>query len=256
MHELTAYFVTTDRVNAPEALASLDAQGIPRPVVVIRNVRPLYAAHLPTLKCETPYCLVLDDDTVLNPGVAQALTDRFREMRSAQPTAFKLNGRVYNEAHFVWDVAGVKFFYTPLLKRVGWPDATHVSFVQMQWARKLGLTALTCEIEAGVQKRGSNLDVYKKYMWTQIRAVAGEGREPPFQALVRRAHQEPPWLWFAALGVIDGRAVGRISTSKDEQFMGPIGRTLDFDQIQAEDVRRVLAEHGVVEATVPPAPRA
>ena len=248
MHELTAYFVTTDRIHAAEALESLESQGIPRAVVVVRNVRPLYAAHLPTLDCQTPYCLVLDDDTVLRPGVVQPILDRFRAMRAAQPSGFKCNARVYSDAKSQWDMGGFKLFYVPHLVRVGWRDAPHVSFAQNQIARRLGFVTMKCDIEVGVQKRGSDLDVYKKYLWMEFRSRAGQLRPIELPDLAQRAHAGASWLWFGILGVVDAKAAGEMATSKDEHFLGPIGRTLDFDSITADDVRRKLAQRGLIEA--------
>ena len=248
MHELTAYFPTTDRVHAEEALKSLESQGIPRPVAVVRNVRPLYASWLPTLECQTPYCLVLDDDTVLRPGVVQPIMDRFRSMRAAQPSGFKLNARVYSEARSKWDVGGLKLFYVPHLVKVGWPDAPHVSFAQKQVARRLGFVGMQCDIEAGVQKRGSNLDIYKKYLWIEFRARAGQLGPVALPELVRHATTGPSWLWFGVLGLADAKAAGEMATSKDESFLGPIGRTLDFGTVTAEDVRQILAQRGLLEA--------
>jgi hypothetical protein len=248
MNELTAYFPTTDRVHAQEALRSLNAQGIPRPVVVVRNVRPLCAAYLPTLECQTPYCLVLDDDTVLRLAVVQPIMDRFRAMRAVQPSGFKLSARVYSEARSKWDVGGFKLFYLPHLVKVGWPDAPHVSFAQKRIADRLGFIAMRCDIEAGVQKRGSDLDVYKKFLWIELRAQAGQLGPLPLPDLVQRARAGPPWLWFAVLGLLDGKAVGRMVTSKDEHFLGPIGRTLDFCTASADDVRRTLTARGLIEA--------
>ena len=248
MHELTAYFPTTDRVHAEEALRSLESQGIPRPVVVVRNVRPLYAAHLPTLECQTPYCLVLDDDTVLRPAVVKPIMDRFRAMRAAQPSGFKLNARVYSEARSKWGAGGFKLFYVPHLVRIGWPDAPHVSFAQNRIARRLGFVGMKCDIEVGVQKRGSDLDVYKKYLWIEFRARAGQLGPVAVTELVREARTGPSWLWFAVLGLIDAKAAGEIATSKDEHFLGPIARTLDLGTVSAEDVRRILAQRGLIEA--------
>jgi hypothetical protein len=246
VRELTAYLLTTDRKHAEEALQSLRSQGMPRPVEIIRNIRPLHAAHLPTLACETAYCLVLDDDTVLRPGAVQALLETFRRMRQTAPDGFKLNGRVYAEAFDRWDFAGLKLFYMPHLKRVGWPEAPHVSFAQLQAAQQLGLKVLKCDIECGVQKRGTNLDIYKKFLWIYFRRRAGQLGGETFQQLVSRALSGPEWLWFAVLGMVDGASVGDVSTSKDEEFLGPIARLLNFEQLQGEDVRRLLVDRGLL----------
>ena len=254
MDELTAYFVTTERQHAEEALASLRAQGIPRPVEIVRNVRPLAAAYRQTLDCETPFCLLLDDDTVLRAGVVRVLLDRFRQMRSAEPMGFKLFTRVFNESIMVWGRGGLKLFYTPLLKRVGWPDAPHVAMAQMKVARGMGLKEFGAKIEAGVQRRGSDLDVYKKYLWKEIRARAGQEKRVPLSALVRDARGGVEWLWFAALGVVDAMQAGEVSTSKDEGFLGPIGRTLDFAAVTAADVAGIVTRHESLKAVGPGRP--
>lgn len=246
MNELTAYFLTTGRVNAQEALQSLEAQRIPNPIVVVRNVRPLYAAHLPTLECQTSYCLVLDDDTVLRPDVVQPILNRFRGMRASQPSGFKINARVYSEARSKPDVGGFKLFYLPYLIQIGWPDAPHVSFAQNQIAKRLGFVGMQCDIDAGVQKRGSDLDVYKKYLWIEIRTRAGQLGAIQLSALVQRACNGSSWLWFAVLGIVDARAAGGVATSKDEHFVGPIGRTLDFATVTAKDVRLILQQRGFI----------
>jgi hypothetical protein len=244
--QLTAYLLTTDRVHAEEALQSLRSQNIPRPVEVIRNVRPLSAAHLPTLACQTEFCLVLDDDTVLKPGVVPLLLRAFRTMRQATPNGFKLNALVYSEARGAPDRGGLKLFHAPLLKKVGWPDAPHVSFAQLQVARSLGLKVLKCDIDAGVQKRGTNLDVYKKFLWIHFRQRAGQLEGEGFAELVKRASTGPGWLWFGVLGMVDGASVGDVSGSKDEDFMGPVARLLDFERIDGEDVRSLLVDRGLL----------
>ena len=252
MDELTGYFPTTDRMYAEESLASFRAQGIPRPIVVVRNVRPLCKAHLPTLDCETPYSMVVDDDVILRPGVAQRLIDRFRELRESRPRGFKLNARVYCEAKDSWGQGGIKLFYTPHLREVGWPDAPHVSSAQKEIASEKGFLVLECDIEAGVQKRGTDLDGYKKYLWIQVRARAGQHKPVSVKKFVRRAlHGDDRWLWFAALGALDGTKVDDISMSKDEDFLGPLGRKLDFDSVSVDDVRRLLADHGIPDALPP-----
>jgi hypothetical protein len=248
MDDVTGYFITTDRVHAPEALESLRSQEILRSVMVSRNVRPYRAAVLPTLNCKTPYSLVLDDDTVLRPGAARQLVTRFREMRAVRPRGFKLSARVYDEVYRCWEKGGVMLFYTPHLREIGWPDAPHVAFAQHVIARNKGFEAFACEIEAGVQKRGTNLDVYKKFFWDQIRAQAGQLRADSLDVVAKRARDGTPWMWFGVLGVVDGMALKGIRTSKDDQFLGPIARKLDFATIKGGEVRRVLMKHGIKQA--------
>ena len=248
MDELTGYFVTTDRVHANESLDSLRSQGISRPLVVIRNLRPYSAAVRSTLDCATPYCLILDDDTILRPGAAQELVTRFREMRAAKPWGFKLSAKVYDEVYQQWEKGGVMLFYTPHLRQIGWPEAPHVGFAQNMVAVREGFEALECSIEVGIQKRGSHLDVYKKLFWDQIRAQAGQLRADSVADLARRARGGTPWMWFAVLGAIDGKAAKAVWTSKDDRTLGPIAQTLDFKTIKGGEVRRILAKRGIKEA--------
>ena len=245
MHELTAYLLTTDRIHANESLESLCAQGIPQPPVVIRNVRPFVAAIRPTLDCQTPYSLVLDDDTILYPAIVQSLIDRFRQMRAADPRGYKLNALVYDEAYRAWEMGGVMLFYTPHLREIGWPEAPHVGFVQSRIALAKGYVPLKCDIRAGVQKRGSNFDVYQKFYWDQIRGRAGQLVADSLADMVVRANGGTPWLWFGVLGIVDGMRSAATSHSKDAEARGPIASKLDFDTIKAGDVRRILKELGV-----------
>jgi hypothetical protein len=204
----------------------------------VRNVRPLAAAHLPTLECETPYCLVLDDDTVLRPGVVQTLLDRFREKRSADPSGFKFNALIYCRATFTWTFGGLKLFYAPHLRRVGWPDAPHVAVAQARKAKRMGFAVMTSDIKAGVQRPGT----------LELRARAGQLRKVSLSHVANAAWGGQAWLWFAVLGIADARSVGEVSTSKDEDFRGPIGRTIDFRKVDGEDVRRILARLGLIAA--------
>lgn len=255
MNQLTAYFLTTDRRHADESLASLRAQEIPRDVVIIRNVRPLATAHLPTLDCETEFCLILDDDVLLKPGVVRELVDEFRRRREGEPRGFKLNARIFCEAKQRFGKGGLKLFHTASLREIGWPDAPHVSFAQREIADRLGFVSLKCPIEAGVQKKGSDVDLYKKYLWIELRARAGQLRADDLDELVRRGRKsgDRQW-WIAALGTIDARALEIDPTSKDEDVVGPLGATLDLDAISTERLRAFLAEHGVAGAAVEAAP--
>jgi hypothetical protein len=245
--DVTAYFITTERVHAAEALRSLAAQGLAHPVKVVANVRPLAAAHMPTLECPTPYCLVLDDDVVLYAGVVAELLELFRAARAADPAIFKLNARVYSEVRGVWDMGGLKLLYTPLLQQVGWPDEPHVSFAQRKRAKQLGFTVFHCDIRAGIQRRGTNLDVYKKFLWVGVRARASQLGPTSLDSLVGRAETTgSAWLWFGVLGLVDGEEADALRSSKDELYIGPIGRTLDLNGMQPEDLRRVLLERGLI----------
>jgi hypothetical protein len=244
MDDLTGYFLTTDRIHADEALASLHSQGIARPIVVRRNVRPYAEAIRPTVECETPYSVVLDDDTVLYPGVAHALMDQFREMRKAKPAGFRLNTLVFDEVYQTWEMGGLHLLYTPHLREIGWPDAPHVWFTQLAIAAKKGFVAFRSKIKAGIQKHGSNFDVYQKFYWDQVRANTGQLKADSLPRTVVRARGGTPWLWFGVLGIVDGRRAVA-TTSKDAEARGPIGETLDFNTLKAGDVRRILRKLGV-----------
>jgi hypothetical protein len=247
-NELTAYFLTTDRQHAVEALESLRAQGIPR-IVVVRNVRPLTKAYHSTLACQTEFCLVLDDDVVLKPGVVSNLIDEFRRQRQDEPRGFKLNARIFIEVKHRFGKGGLKLFHTASLKEIGWPNAPHVSYAQKKIAERLGYVSLKCPIEAGVQKRGSDIDVYKKYLWLELRACAGQRRAEKLEEVVKRGRKtgERQW-WLATLGIIDARALDPVTMSKDENFLGPLGATLNLNEIPVDRLREVLAAHGVAGA--------
>ena len=242
-NELTAYFLTTGRQHANEALKSLRAQKIPR-IVVVRNIMPLAKAHLPTLACETEFCLVLDDDVVLKPDVVPKLLDEFRRQRQVEPRGFKLNARIFIEVEQRFGKGGLKLFHTASLKDIGWPDAPHVSYAQGKIAERLGYVSLKCSIEAGIQKRGSDVDVYKNYLWIELRARAGQHPSKNLKELVRLAQEtgDRRW-WLAALGVVDARAIDIVSTSKDEDFLGPLGASLNLDEISNDRLCEILVAH-------------
>jgi len=246
--ELTAYFLSTNRQHADEALDSLRMQRIPR-IVVIRNVRPLAKAHLPTLECQTEFCLVLDDDVVLKPDVVPSLVNEFCRQRQSEPRGFKLNARIFTEMEQRFGKGGLKLFHSASLKEIGWPDAPHVSYAQGKIAERLGYVSLKCPIEAGVQKRGSDIDVYKKYLWLELRARAGQRRAEKLEELVERGRRTGgrQW-WLATLGIIDARALDTVTMSKDENFLGPLGATLDLNEVSVDRLRGILAAYGIAGA--------
>jgi hypothetical protein len=244
LDDVTGYFLTTDRLHADEALASLRSQGIPRPIVIRRNIRPFAEAIRATLDCETDYAFSLDDDTVLYPGAVQAMADEFRRQRRQQPMGYRLNARVFDEVYQTWEMGGLQMLYVPHLREIGWPDAPHVWYAQTAITAKKGFIGLRAGIKVGVQKHGSNFDVYQKFYWDQVRANTGQLRADSLPRAISRARGGTPWLWFGVLGLVDGqRAVA--TTSKDAEARGPIGKTLDFDTIKAGEVRRILKRLGV-----------
>jgi hypothetical protein len=235
VRELTDYFLTTDRRHAAESLAALESQALVHPVRVVRNVRPLRAALLQTLDCPTDYCLVVDDDVVLRPGIVPQLLDEFRRLRAAEPRTFKLRAGIYCEAKERLGSGGLKLLYTPHLLRVGWPDGTHLARVQRDLARRLGLVVAVSALEAGVQKRGTDLDLYQKYLWIELRGLAGQGRGADLEKLLRRARRrdQRSW-WLAALGTLDARLVGPVAHSKDEGLRGPLAAGLELGSARSE----------------------
>ncbi|MFG0318270.1 MAG: hypothetical protein ACF8XB_13425, partial [Planctomycetota bacterium JB042] len=140
----------------------------------------------------------------------------------------------------------LKLFHAPSLKEVGWPDAPHVSYAQREIAERLGYVSIKCPIEAGVQKLGSDVDVYKKYLWIELRARAGQLAADDLDELLRRARKtdDRQW-WLAALGAVDARALGDVPTSKDEETVGPHFGALDLDRLSTEELRGLLVAHGV-----------
>jgi hypothetical protein len=246
MEQLTAYFITTDRVHAGESLASLQNQELYHPIVIIRNVRPISVAHRPTLECSTPYCLILDDDVIIKPKVVRTAFSEFERLRVEIPEAYKMAMRLLNELEGRKSRGGFRFYYVPHLQKIGWPDAPHVSWAQARIAQSLGFRGLVHKHVVGIQKTGTPLDVYKQYLWEQIRANAGQrGRGNPDVAKVRRSAEETQDIhwWMAYLGLIDGQLVGEVQTSKDEYFLGPLGRQLDFANLTIDVLRHIVHDH-------------
>lgn len=244
MHDLTAYFLTTDRLHAEESLASLRAQGLPNQVRVVRNVRPLHRALLATLECTTPYCVILDDDIILEPGVIAELLVEFQCLRESSPNMFRLSARIYSEAKRRFGKGGLKMFHTASLKKVGWHDEPHVAYAQQQAADRLGLTSAKCPIDAGVQKAGSDLDLYKKFLWMALRAQAGQLRTESLDKLKKRArvNDERHW-WIACLGTADAIDLGAVAGSKHEDLRGARVASTDLDDLSTEQIKRLIAAH-------------
>ena len=117
MNDLTAYFITTDRVNAKRSLESLEeGQELIHPVVVVRNRRSLAAGYSAALECTTLYVLTLDDDVILRPGVVPLLLSEFRRERAEDPKIFLIGARTQSELTGQSGGWGVKIHYVPLLR--------------------------------------------------------------------------------------------------------------------------------------------
>ena len=243
MHELTAYFVSTGRRHAAAALESLNAQSLERDVVVVRDVCPMHRAYATTLDCPTEFCLVLDDDVILEPGVVPPLVEEFRRRRAEDPRVYMLAALTHCEAKDRPGPGGFKLFHAPSLARVGWPDSPHVMHVQLERAARLGLLRVQSGVHVGVQKVGSDLDLYKKYLWMAVRARAGQLRAAPLSELLdlaRRTH-ERRW-WIACLGTLDARDVDAVG-SKDERFVGALARGVRVDEAGVDELARLVTAH-------------
>ena len=243
MDAVTAYFITTGRVHSGRSLESLRAQGLPRPVVEVRDIRPMRSAYATALACPTLYAFLLDDDVVLRPGVVERLVEEMRERRREQENAFWICPVTLDELSGEATGCGVHLFHVPLLRRVGFPDGPHLSFAQREAAEALGLTWLRSPLVMGIHHAGSPRDVYLRYLWLQIRAASGQRRGLDLPELLRRAVATGELLaWMACLGVLDGRSVGALSSSKDEGFVGPEGAALDLDHPDPDRVRARVTE--------------
>ena len=138
MDDLTAYFITLDRPHAAAALERLaSAQGLVHPVVVVRGLRPLAAAFAVCLGCPTEFCLVLDEDVLLEPFVVVAARAELIARRRADPALFLLSGDRYRDEGGLAGGGGFKIYHAPSLRCVGFPDAPHMSFEQERRAARL-----------------------------------------------------------------------------------------------------------------------
>ena len=238
MDDLTAYFITLDRPHAAGALARLEReQGLVHPVVVVRGVRPLAQAFATCLGCPTEYCLVLDEDVLLEPWVVVAARAELVARRRGDPAFFLLSGDRFRDDEGLAGGGGFKIYHVPSLRRVGFPDAPHVSFEQERLAALLGLRKLSSRLVVGARGVGTASDVYKRVLWDQIRwnvvqSFRAPHPDPRRLAARARATGDPRW-WAAALGAIDGVLVGRRPGSKDDAFRGPLARGRDLDALDA-----------------------
>jgi hypothetical protein len=243
VNDLTAYFITTDRLHAGPSLASLRAQGLARAPVVVRNVRPMRVAYATTLGCPTSYAFLLDDDVILRRGVVPRLLEEFRVWRRAHPDAFWICPATVDELSGRTTSCGIHLFHAPLLRQVGFPDGPHLSYAQRERAEAMGLSWLRSSLVMGVHHAGRPRDVYQRYLWLQIRAASGQGRYPDLETLVQRAVTGDGALpWMACLGVLDGRVIGDVPSSKNETLLGREGAALDFDNLALDRIRARVTE--------------
>ncbi|MFT7579460.1 MAG: hypothetical protein ACI9MR_001124 [Myxococcota bacterium] len=244
LEDLTAYFITTDRVTAPRALAALRAQGLPRQIVIVRNVRPLAAAYAAALACETPYCAIIDDDLALSPGALADCLAEFKEARRTRPRLYSMGATRFSDRDPLVGGRGVVLFHMPGLRLVGFPDRSHVSWAQKTRADALGLHTRPSRLVLGERLRGSRDDLYKRYLWLQIRWASGlnrwERRPRPLPLLWRAHRSQDADVWAALLGAVDGLLVGPVSTSKDESFRGPLGANLVLDDLTPSHAARLI----------------
>lgn len=246
--DLTAYFITLDRPHAAGALARLEReQGLVHPVVVVRGVRPLAQAFATCLGCPTEYCLVLDEDVLLEPWVVVAARAELVARRRGDPAFFLLSGDRFRDDEGLAGGGGFKIYHVPSLRRVGFPDAPHVSFEQERLAALLGLRKLSSRLVVGARGVGTASDVYKRVLWDQIRwnvVQSFRTPRPDLRALVARAREtgDSRW-WAAALGALDGVLVGRHAGSKDDAFRGPVARGLDLEALDPTAADRLVARH-------------
>ncbi|PKN54270.1 MAG: hypothetical protein CVU56_27495 [Deltaproteobacteria bacterium HGW-Deltaproteobacteria-14] len=248
MDDLTAYFITLDRPHAAAALVRLEReQGLVHPVVVVRGVRPLARAFASCLACPTEYCLVLDEDVLLAPWVVVAARAELVARRGVDPGIFLLSGDRFGDDGGLAGGGGFKIYHLPSLRRVGFPDAPHMSFEQERRAAELGLRKLSSCLVVGARGVGTATDVYKRVLWDQIRwnvVQSFRTPRPDLRALRARARAtgDPRW-WAAALGALDGALVGRHAGSKDDLFRGPIAGGLDLEVLDPPAADRLVTRH-------------
>ncbi|TNF26337.1 MAG: hypothetical protein EP329_21400 [Deltaproteobacteria bacterium] len=248
MDDLTAYFITLDRPHAAEALARLEReQGLVHPVVVVRGVRPLARAYAASLDCPTEYCLTLDEDVLLEPFTVVAAFGEMVAARRVDPTIFLLSGDAFSDEEGLAAGGGFKIYHVPSLRRVGFPDAPHMSFAQERHAARLGLRKHRSCLRVGSRGVGTTTDVYKRVLWDQIRwnvVQSFRAPRPDLDALVARAEAsgDPRW-WAAALGALDGVLVGRHRGSKDDDFRGPVARDLDLEALSPSVAAALVRRH-------------
>lgn len=246
LDDLTVYFITTDRDGASAALASLeDGQDLLHPVVVVRNVRPLAAAYRASLDCKTEFCAVVDDDVLMRPGfLADALAELVA-LRATAPNNYQLSGHRFTDDDDLIGGSGFKLYHAPSLRRVGFPDAVHVTIAQDRAAEALGLRRHPSGQVVGARVLGTLDDVYKRHLWVQLRWNLSENpwwrRPRPLRLLHRAITTGDPAYSAALLGAIDGVLAGFVRGSKDEAFLGPIAAERGVDDLEDLTPLRVLA---------------
>jgi|GEM_PF-3441702 len=248
MDELTAYFITLGRPHAAAALARLEGeQGLVHPVVVVRDVKPLSRAFAACLDCPTEYCLVLDEDVLLEPFVLPAALGEIVSRRRADPAIFLLSGDAFSDDGGLAAGGGFKVYHVPSLRRVGFPDAPHMSYAQEQRAKRLGLRKLRSCLTVGTRGVGTVTDVYERVLWDQIRwnvVQSFRARRPDLDALVARARStgDVRW-WAAALGALDGVLVGLHRGSKAPGLRGPIAAGLDLEDLDPATAEALVRDN-------------
>lgn len=241
---LTVYFITTDRSTAPAARAALERQRPPRPVVVVRNVRPLAAAYSHALACETEYCAIVDDDFAVAPSFLESALDEFVARREADRSVYLLAGVHFSDTDPLVGGRGIAVYHVESLRRVGFPDQPHVAWEQRKMATALGLRLEGSRHLAGERLRGTSEDVYKWMLWETVRWLRRQNpwrRRPRLSRLLGHAARTGDRdAWVAALGVLDGGLARDVASSKDQAFRGPLARTLDFESLSPEAARALV----------------
>lgn len=246
---LTSYFITTERVGWEAALASLRGQPVPQRVVVVRNVRPMQAAYARTLESRTPLTFLMDDDVILRSGSLWRMLWRFAWACTINRRVFLATSHLHDELFGRAEPHGVKMYRTDLLKRVGWPESSHLSPAQVQCAKTIGLIVRQWKHVVGTHLRGTPLDVYKRLLWIQIRwnTVRSTFMPPPPPDFFYRRWNDTQDVTYlcACLGLLDGLAVGTSQVSKDEQFLGPSSQRVNLVTPNAKELEQLVRELGV-----------
>lgn len=246
LDDLTVYLITTDRDGAAASLASIErGQDLVHPVVVVRNVRPLAAAYRETLACPTELCAVVDDDVLMRPGFLADAVAELTALRARAPRLYQLSGHRFTDDDDLIGGSGFKLYHAPSLRRVGFPDAVHVTIAQDRAAEPLGLWRHPSRLVVGARHRGTIDDVYKRHLWLQLRWNLSENpwwrRPRPLRLLGRAVATGDPAYSAALLGAIDGVLAGFVRGSKDEAFLGPIAAARGLEELAELTPVRVLA---------------
>ena len=111
-------------------------------------------------------------------------------------------------------------------------------------AEAMGMSLHGSAHVVGERLRGSTEDIYKRFLWFQLRWLARLDpwyrRFPPSQTLIRAVATNDRDHWAAAMGTIDATLAGDVPTSKDELFRGPLGATVDFESATVAQCRRLV----------------